>query len=127
MTFRYGFALDRFGPFREMPQYALSVSQASGAKTQNSAGIHRDRVAAVVLTQEGTAEAVMPTGWGKLGANVKAVQKMLGHSSGAMTLDVYSGLFGDDLDGVVERIDSLPGVSKMRHDAQVFQLERVSN
>src|SRR5215213_9119323 len=27
------------------------------------------------------------------GANVKAVQRMLGHASAAMTLDVYSGLF----------------------------------
>lgn len=33
-------------------------------------------------------------------ANVKAVQKMLGHSSAAMTLDVYAELFDDDLDGV---------------------------
>jgi drug/metabolite transporter (DMT)-like permease len=33
----------------------------------------------------------------KAGANVKAVQRMLGHASAAMTLDVYSGLFDDDL------------------------------
>jgi integrase len=39
------------------------------------------------------------------GANVKAVQRMLGHASAAMTLDVYSGLFDDDLDGVAERLD----------------------
>jgi integrase len=32
------------------------------------------------------------------GANVKAVQKMLGHASAAMTLDVYADLFDDDLD-----------------------------
>ncbi len=32
------------------------------------------------------------------GANVKAVQRMLGHASASMTLDVYAGLFGDDLD-----------------------------
>ena len=36
------------------------------------------------------------------GANVKAVQRMLGHASAAMTLDVYSGLFDDDLDGVAD-------------------------
>jgi hypothetical protein len=30
---------------------------------------------------------------------------MLGHASAAMTLDVYSGLFDDDLDGVAERLD----------------------
>lgn len=34
------------------------------------------------------------------GANVKAVQRMLGHSSAAMTLDVYADLFDDDLDNV---------------------------
>lgn len=34
------------------------------------------------------------------GANVKAVQRMLGHASAAMTLDVYGDLFDDDLDAV---------------------------
>jgi integrase len=58
------------------------------------------------------------------GANVKAVQKMLGHASAAMTLDVYSGLFDDDLDGVADRMDSLPGVSDPRHDATVTELPR---
>jgi integrase len=56
------------------------------------------------------------------GANVKAVQRMLGHASAAMTLDVYSGLFDDDLDGVAERMDSLRGVSEMCHDATVTPL-----
>jgi integrase len=42
------------------------------------------------------------------GANVKAVQRMLGHASAAMTLDVYSGLFDDDLDGVAERLNAVP-------------------
>ena len=32
------------------------------------------------------------------GANVKAVQKMLGHASAAMTLDIYADLFDDDLE-----------------------------
>jgi integrase len=39
------------------------------------------------------------------GANVKAVQKMLGHASAAMTLDVYTDLFDDDLDAVAARLD----------------------
>ena len=39
------------------------------------------------------------------GANVKAVQRMLGHASAAMTLDVYAGLFDDDLDGLADRMD----------------------
>lgn len=31
---------------------------------------------------------------------------MLRHASAAMTLDVYSGLFDDDLDGVSDRMDA---------------------
>lgn len=38
-------------------------------------------------------------------ANVKAVQRMLGHASAAMTLDVYGDLFDDDLDAVAEALD----------------------
>lgn len=49
------------------------------------------------------------------GANVKAVQSMLGHSSAAMTLDVYAGLFGDDLDAVADALDRL--VPQMGHTA----------
>ncbi|TPW78412.1 site-specific integrase [Schumannella sp. 10F1B-5-1] len=39
------------------------------------------------------------------GANVKAVQRMLGHASATMTLDVYADLFEDDLDEVALRLD----------------------
>lgn len=39
------------------------------------------------------------------GANIKAVQRMLGHASAAMALDVYAGLFGDDLDDLARRLD----------------------
>jgi integrase len=39
------------------------------------------------------------------GANVKAVQRLLGHASAAMTLDVYTSLFDDDVDAVAERLD----------------------
>jgi site-specific recombinase XerD len=48
------------------------------------------------------------------GANVKSVQRMLGHASAAMTLDVYSGLFDADLDGVADRMDSLLSSSGTR-------------
>lgn len=50
------------------------------------------------------------------GANVKAVQKMLGHSSAAMTLDVYADLFDGDLDSVSDALDhavSQASVGKM--------------
>ncbi len=39
------------------------------------------------------------------GANVKAVQRMLGHASAALTLDTYADLFDDDLDAVADRLD----------------------
>ncbi|WP_412935140.1 site-specific integrase [Microbacterium sp. 2P01SA-2] len=43
------------------------------------------------------------------GANVKAVQRMLGHASAAMTLDTYADLFDDDLDAVASRLnDAMP-------------------
>jgi len=40
------------------------------------------------------------------GANVKAVQRMLGHARASMTLDVYADLFDEDLDGVADRLDA---------------------
>jgi integrase len=40
-----------------------------------------------------------------VGANVKAVQRMLGHTSAAVTLDVYADLFDDDLDSVSDALD----------------------
>lgn len=39
------------------------------------------------------------------GANVKALQRMLGHASAAMTLDTYADLFDDDLDSVAGALD----------------------
>jgi integrase len=36
------------------------------------------------------------------GANPKVVQRMLGHASAAMTLDVYADLFDSDLTSVAE-------------------------
>jgi integrase len=50
------------------------------------------------------------------GANVKVVQKMLGHASAAMTLDVYADLFDADLDTVSDALDhavSQASVGKM--------------
>ena len=41
------------------------------------------------------------------GANVKAVQRQLGHASAAMTLDVYADLFDDDLDALSEAMSDL--------------------
>ncbi|WP_287001801.1 tyrosine-type recombinase/integrase, partial [Gordonia sp. UBA7860] len=40
------------------------------------------------------------------GANVKAVQRMLGHAKASMTLDTYADLFDTDLDGVADALDA---------------------
>ncbi|WP_018178749.1 site-specific integrase [Jongsikchunia kroppenstedtii] len=39
------------------------------------------------------------------GANVKAIQRMVGHASAAVTLDVYASLFSDDLEQVSDALD----------------------
>ena len=39
------------------------------------------------------------------GTNPKAVQKMMGHASAAMTLDTYADLFPDDLERVATALD----------------------
>lgn len=39
-------------------------------------------------------------------ANVKVLQRMLGHKSAAMTLDTYADLFDDDLDTVASLLDT---------------------
>ena len=41
------------------------------------------------------------------GANVKVVQRMLGHASAAMTLDTYADLFESDLDTVAETVGEM--------------------
>ncbi len=64
------------------------------------------------------------------GANVKAVQRMLGHASAAMTLDVYSGLFDDDLDAVADRLDAAARAARglaagdTEGDGRVIALQR---
>lgn len=49
------------------------------------------------------------------GANVKVVQRQLGHASAAMTLDIYADLFDEDLEAVAvavdERVSDVVGLS----------------
>jgi integrase len=40
------------------------------------------------------------------GANVKAVQRMLGQAQASMTLDTYADLFDTDLDAVAVELDA---------------------
>ncbi|TDI53340.1 MAG: hypothetical protein E2O95_03165 [Acidobacteria bacterium] len=39
------------------------------------------------------------------GANIKAVQQMLGHKNASMTLDVYGHLYTEDLEALADRLD----------------------
>lgn len=41
------------------------------------------------------------------GGNVKTIQRTLGHSSAAMTLDVYAGLLDSDLNDVADALNAL--------------------
>jgi site-specific recombinase XerC len=62
------------------------------------------------------------------GANVKAVQRMLGHASAAMTLDVYADLFDADLDALAARLDeSVSDVQTMYKTADVIELPTALN
>jgi len=51
---------------------------------------------------------------------------MRGHGLAGMTLDVYSGLFDDNLDGVAERLDAGARVYSMCTDAPVIPLNAES-
>ncbi|WP_082972700.1 site-specific integrase [Mycobacterium sp. E2497] len=50
------------------------------------------------------------------GANPKVVQRMLGHASAAMTLDVYADLFDSDLSSVAESVGKLWAKTSQPHD-----------
>ncbi|WP_196772588.1 tyrosine-type recombinase/integrase [Mycobacterium colombiense] len=57
------------------------------------------------------------------GANPKVVQRMLGHASAAMTLDVYADLFDSDLDAVADRLENVlkmcsPGTRSHAHSVE---------
>jgi hypothetical protein len=54
-----------------------------------------------------------------------AAQQMLGHASAAVTLDVYAGLFADDLDAVADQLDR---ASKLNaHQTRTIKLSSQPN
>lgn len=64
------------------------------------------------------------------GANVKALQRMLGHKSAAMTLDTYADLFEDDLGSVAERLNErvlAESSGELWSQPQVVQLDPLSS
>lgn len=62
------------------------------------------------------------------GASIKAVQRALGHASAAMTLNVYGGLFEEDLEDLADRLDERFAAADVAHtrpsDAKVVHLSR---
>jgi integrase len=48
------------------------------------------------------------------GANVKMVQRQLGHRSATLTLDRYGHLFPDELDGLSDALESLRSADSLR-------------
>ena len=56
------------------------------------------------------------------GADVKAVQRMLGHAKASMTLDTYADLFDTDLDAVAVELDAaIKAAAAQTHvDKQTF-------
>ena len=58
------------------------------------------------------------------GASPKDVQRMVGHASAAVTLDVYAGLFEDSLDDVAARMDAAAraAADSVRTGGQVVRL-----
>ena len=60
------------------------------------------------------------------GASVKAVQRMLGHSSAQLTLDRYSHLYDDDLEALADSMQSRYGAAQVRpkpSDADIVDLD----
>ncbi len=56
------------------------------------------------------------------GANVKAVQNMLGHASATVTLDRYAGLFSSHLDEVAVRVNDLFASTDVQQNANTETL-----
>lgn len=88
----------------------LAFTTASGAplRNRNARRAWFDDAAAAIGEPDLTPHELRHTAASlavSAGANVKAVQRMLGHASAAMTLDRYADLFDDDLDAVADRLD----------------------
>lgn len=59
------------------------------------------------------------------GANIKVVQKLLGHKSAVLTLDKYGHLFPDDLDAVAAAFDT--AADGLRTEASLKPVKVVKN
>jgi integrase len=86
------FTAPKGGPLRSSPFRQTVWKPAIKAADLGQLRIHDLR---------GTAASLMISS----GANIKAVQRQLGHASAAMTLDLYGHLYEDDLDALSEAMD----------------------
>jgi len=105
------FLADRIAPrLGDIPDDGLVFTAPNGGPLRSSPfrqQIWKPAVEAAGLEQlrihdlRGTAASLMISS----GANIKAVQRQLGHASAAMTLDLYGHLYEDDLDALAEALD----------------------
>lgn len=58
------------------------------------------------------------------GASIKAVQRMLGHASAAMTLDVYGGLFEDDLEALADAMEAYAAAHRGHKGGEILYFPR---
>ena len=86
------FTAPRGGPLRSSP-----FRQCVWVPAIEAAGLDQLRIHDL----RGTAASLMISS----GANIKAVQRQLGHASASMTLDLYGHLYEDDLDALSEALD----------------------
>lgn len=88
------------------------MSQSEVAKAMSERG--HSWIQTTVSAVESGERALKLTEAVASGAHVKAVQRMLGHQSAAMTLDRYADLFDGDLDNVASALDTQVAASGAR-------------
>jgi integrase len=82
-----------------------TTASAFAARTRCRAGSRRPSLNPTFRAPRRTICATLqPVSRCQPGANVKAVQKMLGHASAAMSLGIYAELFDDDLEAVATAV-----------------------
>jgi integrase len=57
------------------------------------------------------------------GADIKVLQRMLGHSSAVLTLDRYGHLFPRQAESVADRLDEMAQAAGIVHRAEVVAID----
>jgi integrase len=102
---------------KDRDDLAFTSPTGGGLRNRNARALWFDKAAAAIGEPGLTPHELRHTAASlavSAGANVKAVQRMLGHASAAMTLDRYADLFEDDLDAVADRLDVVRGSARGR-------------